>query len=83
MCNYIAFRLVFKKIYAADEKIYATAGPTGPAKYQLCLKQGQQYLVADVSDNCANKYLKKKSRNLSGQVDIRQSPFTTDTDLDR
>ena len=35
MCNYIAFRFVFKKIYAADEKIYATAGPTGPAKYQL------------------------------------------------
>ena len=26
----------FKKIYAADKKIYATAGPTGPAKYQLC-----------------------------------------------
>ena len=27
--NYIAFRIVF-------QEIYATAGPTGPAKYQLC-----------------------------------------------
>ena len=33
---YIAFRVVFQEIYAADKEIYATPGPTGPAKYQLC-----------------------------------------------
>ena len=35
--NYIAFRVVFQEIYAADKKIYATADRTGRAKYQLCL----------------------------------------------
>ena len=34
--NYIAFRVFFQEIYAVDKEIYATAGPTGPAKYQLC-----------------------------------------------
>ena len=33
--NYIAFRVVFQEIYAAERKIYATAGRTGRAKYQL------------------------------------------------
>ena len=35
--NYKAFCVVFKEIYAAAKTISATAGPTGPAKYQLCL----------------------------------------------
>ena len=34
--NYNVFRVVFLKIYAAHKKIYATAGRTGRAKYQLC-----------------------------------------------
>ena len=34
--NYKAFRVVFLKIYAAHKEIYATAGRSGRAKYQLC-----------------------------------------------
>ena len=41
--NYKAFCVVFKEIYAAAKKIYATAGPTGPAKYQLCIQPGHDF----------------------------------------
>ena len=39
--NYKAFYVIFQEIYAADKKIYATAGRTGRAKYQLCLHKLQ------------------------------------------
>ena len=43
--NYIAFRVVFQEIYAADKKIYATAGRTGRAKYQLWYSQCYKEII--------------------------------------
>ena len=45
--NHIAFRDVFQEIYAADKKIYATAGRTGRAKYQLCCLASAVVIVSN------------------------------------